>query len=154
MQEQLADRIRMARRGAGLSQSKAAQVLSVHRGTFGHWERGAGHQPTSANLLQLALVMGVSYEWLATGRGSMQISSDEVAAVRLDCFAQSEDEEQLLLAFRKLPKHRRPSVVDFAHSLVKHPFSQVTRLATDASATASPHSMLSAPIKRASSAGG
>lgn len=114
MKVQLADRIRMARRQAGLSQSKAAQGLGVHRGTFGHWERGAGHAPTSANLLRLAMAMSVSYEWLATGRGSMQPASieDDVPALRLDCFAQSEDEEQLLLAFRKLPWQRRKAIVN------------------------------------------
>lgn len=114
MKVQLADRIRKARRNAGLSQSKAAQDLGVHRGTVGHWERGAGHAPTSANLLRLAVAMTVSYEWLATGRGSMQPASieDEVPALRLDCFAQSEDEEQVLLAFRQLPWQRRKAIVN------------------------------------------
>lgn len=120
MKVQLSDRIRMARRKSGLSQSKAAQVLVVHRGTVGHWERGAGHLPTSANLMQLAVLLAVSYEWLATGRGSMQLSSDEVPAVRLDCFAQSDDEEQLLLAFRKLPPHRRKAIVDLTRSGASH----------------------------------
>ena len=134
MTEQLADRIRIARRKAGLSQSQAAQVLAVHRGTVGHWERGAGHQPTNANLMQLAVLVAVSYEWLATGRGSMQVSSieDEVAALRLDCFAQSDGEEQLLLAFRKLPEHKRNAIVELARSGSSHAFSQVTRLATAA----------------------
>ena len=122
MMEQLADRIRMARRMAGMSQSTAARGLGVHRGTFGHWERGAGHLPSSGNLLQLAMHMSVSYEWLATGRGSMQLSGSqdaEVPALRLDCFAQSDDEEQLLLAFRKLAAHRRKAVVDLARSEAK-----------------------------------
>ena len=128
MEIQFADRIRMARRSAGLSQSKAAQALNVDRGTVGHWERGAGHRPTSGNLMQLAVLMAVSYEWLATGRGSMQLSSDEVPAVRLDCFAQSDDEEALLLAFRKLPAHRRKAVVDLARSDANHaPATRGTR---------------------------
>ena len=119
MKEQLADRIRIARRKSGLSQSTAAQGLGVHRGTVGHWERGAGHRPSSGNLMQLAMLMAVSYEWLATGRGSMDVSANEdadVPALRLDCFAQSDDEELLLLAFRKLPAHRRKAVVDLARS--------------------------------------
>ncbi|MGH8601434.1 MAG: helix-turn-helix transcriptional regulator [Gammaproteobacteria bacterium] len=134
MQKQLADRIRMARRTAGLSQSRVAALLVVHRGTVGHWERGAGHRPTNANLMQLAVLTAVSYEWLATGRGSMQISSNEVPAVRLDCFAQTEAEEQLLLAYRKLPERNRPALVDFACSLVEQSFSQVTRVTTEAPA--------------------
>lgn len=128
MKVQLADRIRMARRKAGLSQSKAAEGLGVHRGTVGHWERGAGHRPTSGNLMQLAMLLAVSYEWLATGRGSMQLSSDDVPAARLDYFAQSDDEEALLLAFRKLPVHRREAVVDLAQSDANHaPATRGTR---------------------------
>lgn len=111
MDDHVSDRIRKARRTADLTQSQAAQALGVHRGTFGHWERGGGHLPTSANLLHLGQTLDVSYEWLATGHGDMQgLSIDsEIPAVRLDCFAQSEQEESLLRSFRKLtaakPEH-------------------------------------------------
>lgn len=121
MNEQLADRLRIARRKAGFSQSTAAQGLGVHRGTVGHWERGAGHLPSSGNLMQYAVLMSVSYEWLATGRGSMQVSAkeaDEVPALRLDCFARSEEEEQLLLAFRRLPERRREAILKGARAEV------------------------------------
>lgn len=121
MNEQLADRIRIARRKAGLSQSTAAQRLGVHRGTVGHWERGAGHRPSSGNLMQLAMLLAASYEWLATGRGSMQVSAneaDEVPALRLDCFAQSDEEEHLLLAFRRLPERRREAILKGARAEV------------------------------------
>ena len=121
MVEQLSDRIRKARRSARLSQSQAAQQLDVHRGTYGHWERGNGHQPTSTNLLRLAMVLGVAYEWLATGRGTANLASDddEVPALRLACFVQCEVEEKLLLALRKLPARKRSELLDFAHSLVR-----------------------------------
>lgn len=69
MDDHVSDRIRKARRTADLTQSQAAQALGVHRGTFGHWERGGGHLPTSANLLHLGQTLDVSYEWLATGHG-------------------------------------------------------------------------------------
>lgn len=128
MKQKFADRIRVARRRSGLSQTKVADLLFVHRGTVGHWERGAGHVPTNANLMQLAVLTAVSYEWLATGRGSIQLSSDDVPAVRLDCFAQSDDEEALLLAFRKLPALRRKAIVELAQSGADHAFSHVTKL--------------------------
>lgn len=106
--------------------------------------------------MQLAVLMAVSYEWLATGRGSMQVSSieGEVAALRLDCFAQSDDEEQLLLAFRKLPEHRRKAIVDLARSGANHSFSQVTKLATAAPPTANLNCTPSFPRTRASGADG
>lgn len=124
MIELLADRIRKARRVAGLSQAQAAKILAVHRGTFGHWERGAGHVPSSANLMSLAVLMAVPYEWLATGRGAMQLSSDDVPVVRLDCVALSEDEEQLLLAFRNLPWQRRKAIL---YDVCSGPTAQVVQ---------------------------
>lgn len=114
METRVSDRIRKARRKAGLSQLQAAELLGIHRGTFGHWERGGGHLPTSANLLRLAQTLDVSYEWLATGHGHMQDHplDSEMPAVRLDCFAQSEQEESLLRSFRKLTAARRKTLVD------------------------------------------
>lgn len=143
MKEYLADRIRIARRKAGLSQSKAADLLFVHRGTYGHWERGAGHRPSSANQLQLALVMDVSYEWLATGRGSMQTSVDEgVTALRLDCFARSVEEEQLLLTLRELSTSKQTKVIDFAKSLAHTHSSPPTKFLSMAPASTNLHSTL------------
>lgn len=110
----LSDRIRLARRLAGLSQSAASRLLYVHRGTFGHWERGAGHLPTSANLLRLANVFNVSFEWLATGRGAMSSGAACVADQRAPGVAG--DEEHLLRVFRQLPAPCRRAVVCFAQS--------------------------------------
>ncbi len=152
MKLQFADRIRMARRAAGLSQSNVAELLLVHRGTVGHWERGAGHLPTSANLLALATAMGTSYEWLATGRGSMQVSNDnEPSAVRLDCFAWSVEEEQLLLAFREISSSRQAKILDFARSLGRQVDPKTVAPLAPAPAPASTHlrAALSVP-KRAS----
>ena len=114
----LADRIRLARRLTGLSQSGASRLLEVHRGTFGHWERGAGHRPTSANLLRLAEAFNVSYEWLATGRGTMaQAGANEPAAAERPVV---HDEEQLLHLFRCLSVQRRYAVVRFVRSQVAY----------------------------------
>lgn len=103
----LADRIREARRHAKLTQTQAARLVHVHRGTFGHWERGKGHVPSSANLAQLAKLLEVSYEWLATGRGSMHGLDDQVPTALLDVFAQNDDEETLLLTYRRMTAKQR-----------------------------------------------
>lgn len=102
MELTVADRIRVARRHSRLSQTQAAQAIGVHRGTFAHWERGGGHLPNANNVINLAKVLKVSHDWLMTGRGSMTGQMID-AAVRLDCFAQSIDEERWLEAFRRLP---------------------------------------------------
>lgn len=108
----IADRIREARRLAGVTQSQAALALGVHRGTLGHWERGEGHRPTSKNLERLAEALDVNYEWLATGRGVARgLPLDDIPAVRLDCFAHSEEEETLLAAFRKMSPERQRAVL-------------------------------------------
>lgn len=110
--KQIADRIREARRMAGVTQTQAACALGVHRGTLGHWERGEGHRPTSKNLERLAEAFDVNYEWLATGRGLARgLPLDAIPAVRLDCFAHSEEEERLLEAFRKLAPERQRAVL-------------------------------------------
>lgn len=114
----LADRIRLARRFAGLSQSAASRLMEVHRGTVGHWERGAGHSPTSANLLRLAETFNVSYEWLATGRGSMcrpQAGEPGTPGEPIE-----PDEKQLLHLFRCLPSQRRRAVVRLVELQVSH----------------------------------
>ena len=103
MELTVADRIRVARRRARLSQTQAALAIGVHRGTFAHWERGGGHLPNAYNVIQLAKTLRVSHDWLMTGRGTMEPQALEVSAVRLDCFARSLDEERWLEAFRRLP---------------------------------------------------
>ena len=104
MELTVADRIRVARRRARLSQTQAALAIGVHRGTFAHWERGGGHLPNAKNVIQLAQVLKVGHDWLMTGRGTMNPMVTEVSAVRLDCFAQSLEEERWLEAFRRMPQ--------------------------------------------------
>ena len=103
MELTVADRIRVARRHARISQTQAAEALGVHRGTFAHWERGGGHLPSARNALNLAVLLKVNHEWLMTGRGTMECKPPEVPAARLECFAHSLEEERWLEAFRRLP---------------------------------------------------
>ena len=107
MELTVADRIRVARRRARLSQTQAANAIGVHRGTFAHWERGGGHLPNANNVIQLAKILKVGHDWLMTGRGSMDPEPVDHSAVRLDCFARSLDEERWLEAFRSLPPTSR-----------------------------------------------
>ncbi len=71
--EALGKRIKQVRdeRG-GLSQSEFASRLgAVTRGAVGNWERGKGTK--RENLQVIADKFGVSFEWLASGRGSMVV---------------------------------------------------------------------------------
>ena len=114
-----AQRIRMARRGAGLSQAQLALELGVQRSAVSHWEAQRG-KPSVNHLRQLALLTGVQFEWLATGRGAMAPSSDAlldsisaVDAVLVD----DPQERRLLSAFRDAPAQSRVPLLELAEQL-------------------------------------
>ena len=60
------DRIREAREQAGISQTELARLLGVTRSACSQWESPQGTAPRRERLEQLATLLGVSYEWLAT----------------------------------------------------------------------------------------
>jgi phage repressor protein C with HTH and peptisase S24 domain len=61
---------------ARLSQSAFASKLGkVTRGAVGNWERGLGIKRD--NLREIAERFGVSFEWLALGRGDMSLTSEK-----------------------------------------------------------------------------
>lgn len=100
----LAERIKESRKAAKLSQAKLADALGLDRSAVAQWERNTPSSPTVGHLTRIALVTGVSFEWLATGRGPRRIGGkgDSPPAVVMDYIAQSESEERLLIAFRSL----------------------------------------------------
>ncbi|GAB2491633.1 helix-turn-helix domain-containing protein [Arenimonas alkanexedens] len=100
----LAARIKRCRKDAHLSQAALAEQLGLGRSAVAQWERDTPVSPTVGHLAALAVATGVSFEWLATGRGARVIGGkgDEPPAFVLDHIAQSESEERLLVAFRRL----------------------------------------------------
>jgi transcriptional regulator with XRE-family HTH domain len=60
-------RIRKARREAGLSQAQLADLMKVTRSACSQWEQPNGTAPRGSRLQRLAMLLGVSVEWLATG---------------------------------------------------------------------------------------
>lgn len=71
-------RIKLLReRRGGLSQSEFASKLGqITRGAVGNWERGQGIKRD--NLQLISARFGVSFEWLATGRGEMDTKPTKV----------------------------------------------------------------------------
>lgn len=67
----MATRIRVARQRTGMTQHQLAARMHVTRSAVANWEINARPKPSLAHLVRLALVLGVSFEWLATGRGDM-----------------------------------------------------------------------------------
>ena len=114
-----AHRIRVARRSAGLSQAQLAAELGLQRSAVSHWEAQRG-KPSMNHLRQLALLTGVHFEWLATGRGSMSPSAesrlDEVVAVDA-LLVDDPMERRLLAAFRDAPMQSRVPLVEIVEQL-------------------------------------
>lgn len=62
-------RIRKARLAAGISQVRLANLLGVTRSACSQWElSGGGTSPRGERLAEIAKLLDVSYEWLATGQ--------------------------------------------------------------------------------------
>lgn len=113
-------RIRLARRHAGLSQAAVAGAIGIQRSAVSHWEGMQGKHPSVDHLRELALVTGVQFEWLATGRGKMNLSEDTA----LDSVAAAEGqliddplELRLIAAFREAPVRARAPLVEVAEQL-------------------------------------
>jgi len=113
-------RIRLARRHGGLSQAQLAQAVGVQRSAVSHWESAQGKHPTVGHLCEIAQVTGVTFEWLATGRGAMSLPD----SVRLDSIPAAEAlladdplELRLLRAFRDASPQARVSLVEIVEQL-------------------------------------
>lgn len=121
----LANRIRQARRMASLSQSRLAAGIGVNRSAVAQWERKGGSIPTTEHMIEIAMLCGVAFEWLATGRGPKWVGGgpdpQQEQALRLDYYAHDELEERLLLAFRDLPYRERIPFVEFLQAFAERP---------------------------------
>ena len=114
------ERIRLARRAAGMSQSQLAQRVGVQRSAVSHWEAPLGKNPSVSHLREMAMVTGTQFEWLATGRGEMPLSKD----MQLDSIATAEAlliedplEFRLVEAFRAAPLRTRLSLLEVMEEL-------------------------------------
>lgn len=113
----MGERLLMARRSCGLSQEALATRLGIRRAAVSQWEHPEGTLPSVVNLLQTALETEVSFEWLATGRGSMKPPREEIGAFSTACIAQCTDEEQLLAAYRAFSYRQRTALLGFLGTL-------------------------------------
>ena len=115
----LSMRIRRARQHLGISQSELARRMKLHRSCVGHWEGVAKANPGPDRLADLARICGISYEWLATGRGSMRLQHDplhDIPAV----FGKLVDDPQalrLLRAWDALSVRSRAVVLEMSEQL-------------------------------------
>ena len=107
------ERIRRARRKAGHSQSSLAEVLKVQRSAVSNWESANEIQPSLHNLIAIAKVCAVSFEWLGTGRGKMSLEDDlaDVPAAEAE-FVELRDEREMLAMYRDLPHKKQQLMIE------------------------------------------
>lgn len=107
-----ATRIHRARLHAKLTQNELAAKVGVCRSAVAQWEQVVGTKPSTTNLCQIAIVTGVRFEWLGTGRGAMKLDdSHQASAVVMSEFAHDELESRLLLAIRRMGSVRKRQVI-------------------------------------------
>ena len=115
-------RIRLARRHAGLSQAALGAAVGVQRSAVGHWEAARGKFPSVAHLREIALITGVQFEWLATGRGTMGLSPDtalDSVAAADAMLVEDPLELRLLTAFRAAPTRSKAPLVEVVEQLAE-----------------------------------
>jgi phage repressor protein C with HTH and peptisase S24 domain len=71
----LADRLKLALTQAGMKQIDLARGIGITRGAVSLWFNGTTTSLESENLLKAAQILGVSANWLASGRGRMKSPS-------------------------------------------------------------------------------
>lgn len=72
------------------------------------WEQAEGTSPSTSNLVQVAAMTGVCFEWLATGRGPIRVKGHEFdMALTLGDYARDELESRVLDLMRRLPNKKR-----------------------------------------------
>lgn len=114
------DRVRLARRHAGLSQAKLAQAIGVQRSAVSYWESPQGKNPSVDHLRTVATVTGVAFEWLATGRGKMQLSEDAMldSVSAADAILVEDPLElRLVTSFREASPRTRIAMVEILEEL-------------------------------------
>lgn len=116
------NRILLARRRAGLSQAQLAGQVGVQRSAVSHWESSEGKSPSMNHLRAVALVAGVQFEWLATGRGAVALTPEEqldsIAAVQ-GLLIDDSLELRLIAAVRASPLKTRLVLVELAEILAR-----------------------------------
>jgi len=111
MRSSMAVRIRQARANAALTQLQLAACLGVNRSAIAQWERECGGtHPSMGRLTAIALATGVTFEWLATGRGAMREAPDIDTPMPALAYTADALEMRCLKAVRKLPQQKKASI--------------------------------------------
>lgn len=119
--QDVAERIRRARRIKGWSQARLARRLGITPGAVGHWERPGGSRPSSKHLIAIAKHLTVNHEWLATGGGA--VSPRDSNWLEPGVTSLSDEEKVLIERYQVLSPPSRVLLMHFLDVLVTPPDS-------------------------------
>ncbi|MDR2186482.1 MAG: helix-turn-helix domain-containing protein [Azonexus sp.] len=108
------ERIKKARKALGWSQGELARRMYVSQPSVAAWESGS-KAPHTKNLMRLATLLGVSFEWLSTGRGKMQPAIEQPEPVA--DYAMRPDEWRLLGIYARLKPLQRTALLGFLEAM-------------------------------------
>ena len=124
----LSARIRKARESSNLTRAELARRVGVSSSAAVQWELEGGTAPSVRNLIELATVTGLSFTWLATGRGSQ----------RLPVVVANEFESQLLTVLREAQTSTRPRLLAVLKALARRVRVALIAIVCSLLVTASP----------------
>lgn len=99
------ERLRAARKKAGLTQERVAEILEINQSSVAQWETGRS-RPEPERIPTLAKLYDVPEEWLA------EPDPDEMPIL-----VQTKAERELLLAFRRLSPEKRETILVMVRAL-------------------------------------
>ncbi|MDR0480833.1 MAG: helix-turn-helix domain-containing protein [Gallionellaceae bacterium] len=109
------ERIKKARTTLGWSQAELARRMYVSQPSVADWESGR-KAPHTKNLVRLAVLLGVSFEWLSTGRGEMHATEHTGKEFTMSYWIHPE-EQRLLGMYASLKPKQRTALLGFLESL-------------------------------------
>ncbi len=123
-------RVQRARRRAGLSQVTLAARVGVSRSAVSQWEMPHHKVPSIENLQRIAQVTGVRFEWLASGRGELELDADATldSVDTADALLVEDGLElRLMRAFRDAPPQARVPLVEVVEVLASQRTGRLRR---------------------------
>ena len=114
----IANRIALARKKRGLSQELLAERMNISRGACGHCERGKA-LPSTEHLTELAPILNIRLEWLATGKGEMEASHQisESSAPTYSIALEDDETKEVADRYYRLSKRKRQIILDLLREL-------------------------------------
>ena len=113
----LTDRIRAARKQAGLTQADVARALRISVSAVNQWEQGLIKNIKLSHFFALANLLGQDPQWLATGKTFPLTRKPALTSPLSDDPALTNEEKILLHQVRRLDTTSRKLLIKFLRAL-------------------------------------